>query len=189
MRITRNIRKIGLTMAAAAAVVSVGTVATPAHAETFYNIKVQHSGKVLTAERVSGTVLAGARVIQTTPNPFNRDAQWFIRPQPGEHIETYELRDDILTPDGHRVRGCISLTHIVLNNTPLIVLPCNGSNRLKWKYTHVGDDYYEINTVRGNGEWYWHIQNASTVENAPLVEFSGPGGSNARFYWDPVGDG
>ncbi|MFJ7305630.1 RICIN domain-containing protein [Streptomyces sp. NPDC099088] len=151
------------------------------------HISADHSGKFLAVAKPFGAsaAKAGDKLVQVTADV--REAQWIIKSLSG-NLETYQLRDKIKASNGSLVPGCIDTQVTRENNVPIIIQPCDGSESQKWEYVYSGGGTYQIrNHSARSTNMYWHVLNASNLENMPLVQFLGPGGANSKFHFSNAG--
>ncbi|MFF5939050.1 RICIN domain-containing protein [Streptomyces sp. NPDC012508] len=193
-RMAKNAAAAGV---AAMSIVGMSAVNAPtASADTFlggrvsaeyYHIKPLHSAKALTVASLN----EGAEIRQNTPGGTNLTSylaklQMFRTIDFGNGVESYMLLKNIRATNGAMVPGCISRTG-PYNNEKLVIKKCNATPSQQFTYNMVGPgEHYEIRGVASN--FYWHIQNASMADGANLVQYTGPGGWNARFRWVYAGE-
>lgn len=184
-------RRLGLAVVAAAIGV-IGTMVvgpSPANAAPLIiEIRAQHSNKVLSATPTSGgPVREGNPIVQRTAIAFDQRQQWEVISQPvvdGKLVRTYMLRQSIVDNNGVLVRGCIDAPNdnqVQANNTPVVVRPCDGSASQRWIL--IPNDPSPSFQAHRNlwNNMQWAVANASTLENAPLVQFNQNGGTNHKF--------
>ncbi|MFF5176300.1 RICIN domain-containing protein [Micromonospora sp. NPDC000089] len=179
-------KRLALVAAALATTAGAFANAPAAQAATpYYHLKVQHSGKVISATPTfGGSVREGNPIVQVTENSLDHRQQWEIMSSNPTNVNQVEfvwaLRDKGVAKNGTLVKLCIDSPtddFNQANNSSVVIRPCDGTASQKW----VRDFGTFVSNKNKFNLKQWAVLNASQQEGAPIIHFNQDGGPNHKF--------